>query len=702
MEKDGEEARSLLGLSIASAEHGLLLMMLPQSHMRLRGFRSLFFCIALLLMLISTMGCSTPVGVQRVGTKEAHYLLTASVLSTDTPSLSSLQVLSRLDLLEQFKDDPRAALAALHAVLLATYDPDRLNNRLFALAELSFFYAEQSQHRHGGSDYQCWALKGKLCSRERNPQKDETSVSRTYYLAAAVYAYAFLFPEDPHSTPIDSADPRLRLAYDLYNRSLTEGLMSPQAEEVVLASGRHALPFGVLDIDFAAAQFSWAGRQVEHFMPTVDLEVRGLRNRYRRPGIGAPLAASLAATTTALAPTGANRIPPRLKVPVTVFLRIEAPRRNLVAGALRGRLEIYAPDQVETVTINGQERPLEFDSTAALAYTLEEAQNVYAFEIGGFLKETFAAYFPQLQTQDGIFFLHPPHIERIPLVLVHGTASSPARWAELVNEIEGDPRLRDRYQIWLFVYETGNPIAYSGGRLRQALQNVVHELDPEGKAAALQRMVVIGHSQGGLLTKLTAIDSGTRFWDNISKTPLDELTMESETRELFRRSLFVTPLPFVKRVVFISTPHRGSYQAALRLGHLASWLVTLPSGLTQRTLTFMTQNQDKLLTQQLEKLPTSIDNMNPSHPFIKTLASIPVAAGITAHSIIPVLGKGPLAGGNDGVVEYDSAHIDGVASELVVRFGHSVQGHPKAIEEVRRILTEHLDETEGTRSGVQQ
>ncbi len=108
----------------------------------------------------------------------------------------------------------------------------------------------------------------------------------------------------------------------------------------------------------------------------------------------------------------------------------------------------------------------------------------------------------------------------------------------------------------------------------------------------------------------------------------------------------------------------------------------------------MTQNQDKLLIQQMEKLPTSVDNMNPSHPFIKTLASIPMAEGVKAHSIIPVLGTGPLSGGNDGIVAYDSAHIDGVASELVVRFGHSVQGHPKAIEEVRRILRAHLDEFE--------
>jgi hypothetical protein len=148
-------------------------------------------------------------------------------------------------------------------------------------------------------------------------------------------------------------------------------------------------------------------------------------------------------------------------------------------------------------------------------------------------------------------------------------------------------------------------------------------------------------------------------------------------------------------VIFISTPHHGSYQAALRLGRLSSWLVNLPGDLTKRTLNMITQNQDKMLVQKMEKLPTSVDNMNPSHPFIKTLASIPVAEGVAAHSIIPVLGNGPITSGDDGIVKYESAHIEGVESELVVRFGHSVQGHPQAIEEIRRILLEHLDGQKG-------
>ncbi len=644
----------------------------------------------LVIFALVAGACSTPVGVRRVGEREAHNLLTANALTSGTPSSDSLQVLIRQDLLAQFAQDPAAALATLRTRLQTTTDSRVFNNRLFALAELSFLHAEQRQGRRAGQGQQCLTQKGKICW--PGDELKEADTDRAYYLAAAVYAYAFLFPDDPADAPRDPADPRLRLAYDLYNRGLAEGLTTTDDEEVTLVSGPRPLPFGTLEIESTITGFSWAGYPLEHFVPAARLAVRGLSNRYRQPGIGAPLAASLAGGAADMpSAAGAKRIPLRLKVPVTTFLRLEHPRAQLRGSVLHGQLELYAPDLVETVMVDGQPRPLEFEPTAALAYTLEGSR-VYELEIAGFLREALRTYIPQSRTQDGLFFLQPPSTDRIPVVLVHGTASSPARWAELINELEGDPRIRARYQVWLFMYDTGNPVGYSGGRLRQALENVVQELDPAGQAPALQRMVVIGHSQGGLLTKLTAIDSGTRFWDNVSKTPFDQLTIEPETRELLRRSLFFTPLPFVKRVIFISTPQRGSYQAALRLGRLSSWLVSLPGDLTKRTLNVITQNQDKLLVQRLEKLPTSVDNMNPSHPFIKTLASIPMAQGVTAHSIIPVLGTGSVAAGDDGIVKYESAHIDEAASELVVRFGHSVQSHPQAIEEVRRILLEHLQQ----------
>ena len=93
-------------------------------------------------------------------------------------------------------------------------------------------------------------------------------------------------------------------------------------------------------------------------------------------------------------------------------------------------------------------------------------------------------------------------------------------------------------------------------------------------------------------------------------------------------------------------------------------------------------------------VPSAVDNMSPRHHFIRALQEIPVAPSITAHSIIAVEGDGPVEEGDDGVVAYSSAHIDGVESELVVQpSSHSTQGNPRTIEEVRRILRLHVGVT---------
>jgi pimeloyl-ACP methyl ester carboxylesterase len=282
-------------------------------------------------------------------------------------------------------------------------------------------------------------------------------------------------------------------------------------------------------------------------------------------------------------------------------------------------------------------------------------------------------------------------------VLVHGTASSPTRWAELVNELEGDRRIRERYQIWIFMYDTGNPIGYSAGRLRGALTAAVHEFDPAGTDPALQRMVVIGHSQGGLLTKLTAVDTGTRLWDHWTKKSFESVKLAPATKELVRQSMFFTPLPFVKRVVFISTPHRGAMMAAGRLGAFAGWLVRMPTTLVGQfagVVTAMGGNEDARIAALLRRPPTAIDNMSARQPFIEITSQIAVPPSIPSHSIIPVKGTGPYDHGNDGVVAYESAHVDWATSEKVVRWNHSCQGTPEAIEEVRRILYLHADEAD--------
>ncbi len=257
-------------------------------------------------------------------------------------------------------------------------------------------------------------------------------------------------------------------------------------------------------------------------------------------------------------------------MPVTAFVQIDNPRRAVVAGKLKRRLEIYAADRTSTVKLDGREVPLGLEPTAAFAYMLEGAL-VWEFEIAGF---RFAD--EQQILGDGLIMIQPYRPGRIPVVLVHGTASSPARWADMINELTHDPVIEGRYQFWLFQYNTGQPILYSAMLLRRTLRNVIDDLDPGGQDAALRQMVVIGHSQGGLLTKLMAVKSGNRFWENFSSEPFDQVEMAQDTRELLREAMFFDPVPSVKQVVFIATLHRGSYQATGWVVNLIRRLVRLP------------------------------------------------------------------------------------------------------------------------------
>jgi pimeloyl-ACP methyl ester carboxylesterase len=617
------------------------------------------------------VGCaSPPVRVERVDPQEVHRELTANVLSTGRPSPRTRQILERFALTEAFEDDPTATLALLHAELLPTGD----HRRLSALGELSFYYAEQSGDQR-------------------------------YFAVAAIYAWALLFPGAGEET-LDPSDPRVRLAYDLYNRGLTEALALNDHGEVLADPGIREveLPIGRLTIELPEHELVWAGHRLTSLVPAADLAVEGFRNRYRRSGIGAPLSGELGEQVIdGAAPR--ERFLPGLRVPATMIARVDDPRAALVSGDIRAHIEIYTPDESATVEIDGSDVPIEFETTSSLAAALADSP-FWDFELRGFFSGSFRPFRQAVMGTDilsressgeGLLFLSPYRPGHIPLVLVHGTASSPGRWADLVNELENDRAIHERYQIWLFIYNTGNPIGYSASLLREKLERAVAELDPRGRDPALRQMVVAGHSQGGLLTKLTAIDSGDRFWSNLSVVPPEQLDLDPRVRALVTASNFFTPLPFVKRVVFICTPHRGSFLAGLQLLSLspAKWisdLVALPSNLLQVSTELLTRNQDKLVLRGMSRLPTSIDNMTPGSPFIRTLASIRVAPGIHAHSIIAVRGSGPVRDRSDGVVAYQSAHIEGVESELLVRSSHSAQGHPETIEEMRRILLLHAAE----------
>ena len=596
-------------------------------------------------LLVLLAGCGTPIQVRRVNPRDVQLELSGNVISTGQIGPQVQIVLQQRDLWQTYKKDPEAAIAILHhAVVAGDTSPDVM----FALAEMSFRYAEQT---------------GK----------------QPYYLAATIYAFSFLFPDDPAQRP-DDFDPRLRIASDIYNLSLTSAFASADRSRVDLNSGTYKLPFGTIDILFDSGTARWDNLVLSDFTPADDLRVTGLRSRYRYYGVGASLAAGISSN----AKQAGFQVDRRVKVPVTALLRVDLTPHDLARGQLHGRIDLYPAYEPREVQVRGQSVPLEADPTAAFAYGLSDP-TIWSSEYSGFLRGDF---FDRAPSQ--LVALQPFAPEQIPVVFIHGTASSAGRWADLINDLQSDSVIRDHFQFWLFSYNTGNPVPFSALQLRTTLEAAVRTLDPAGRNPALHDIVLIGHSQGGLLAKMLVIDSGSRLWDAFSSKPLDQFHVSDSTRQLLRQALFVKPLPEVRRVVFIATPQHGSYVAGSWLGQLAARFVTLPLRLTRSLAEIVHGNVDALRANRGVQGFGSVWSMTPNNPALQALAAIPISPDVSFNSIIAVRGDGPIETGTDGVVTYKSAHIDGAESELVVRSGHSVQSNPHTVAEVRRILLLHL------------
>ncbi len=606
--------------------------------------------LLLLLVLGASAGCATPIGVKRVSPRVAYEELTRSALNSNECSGSTQVVLHRYGMEKQFEKAPAATLRALHEKACA----DDRRDLVYALAELNYLYADRLR---------------------RSNRSAKGRQARDYYLCSAMYAYQYLLGEGSEPPP-GPFDPRFRLACDLYNRALSLGLTTEDAGDgiVVLEGGPRDLPPGRVDVGFTKPAFEWKIEEIEKFIPADQFLVRGLSVRNRDYGLGAPL-------------IGVRKDPENIKetrrIPATVFLRVSGDLRAWNAGKMKASLELYSGFEQDSVEVAGKPVPLETDTTVPIAQRLNES---YVWKIG---KGQFLSAEQKIRT--GIYLVEPYEPGRVPVVFVHGTFSSPVGWAEMWNTLQADSVLRQRCQFWYFVYNSGNPVTYSAANLRDAIMNTLERIDPEGKDPALHEMVIIGHSQGGLLTKLTAVDTGDRLWRAISDESFDGVNMSPDTREELHRNFFVTPLPCVKRVVFISTPHRGSYLATSLARKIAGWFVALPGDVVGTSLELIRLREQLHLPPELgDNVPTSLDSMSPKNLVLLTLAEIPVAPGIKAHSIIPVEGEGDPEEGKDGVVAYTSAHVPYVESEFIVRGVHSCQGEPETIEEVRRILLENL------------
>jgi pimeloyl-ACP methyl ester carboxylesterase len=634
------------------------------------------------LCLAVLAGCSG-ITVKRADPTGLLDAWRASLVEAGDLSPRTLQTLHQLNLDELYHRRPALAYARLQ--LLAESDPQP--DSLFALAEMSYFL---------GHDAERW----------ENPH------AVAFYYFCAGYAYHYLFPPGespdkatalavpeggsslPTRLPPNTFDPRFRLACDLYNAGLAKCIRAAQRVGRLDPGRQLRLPTpegGGFTLSVVQKGFAWRPEEFGPLLFAADFRVVGLENQYRGYGLGVPLIGTLLPLNSTPSHTF---YPKDVNFPVTAFFRFDGGVADLRTQRA-GRLELYNPLAAQTVVVRDQAIPLETDLTIPLAYYLSKTD----FDSIGY--EAFLR--PDKVTKRiGMYLCEPYQPGKIPVVFVHGLLSSPVTWAPLYNDLRADPVLRERFQFWFYFYPTSNPYVASAADLRQTLAELRAQLDPGHHDPALDRMVFVGHSMGGLVSKLLTIDSGDNFWQLVSSEPFDHLKASSEARTELQRVFYFQREPEVRRVIFLATPHHGSSLSPSPPAKLLEKFVRLPKRLLTAAREVAKDNPEVLATLHNGELPTSLDLLAPGAPALELLAAEPRPAGVHFHSIIGVLPNGScfldrfLPGGTskegtDGVVPYTSAHLDGVDSEIIVPADHlHVHHHPLAVQEVRRILLEHL------------
>ncbi len=345
-------------------------------------------------------------------------------------------------------------------------------------------------------------------------------------------------------------------------------------------------------------------------------------------------------------------------------------------------LQLFDPVRRQSVGESTKGIALEIDLTTPLAYMWSRT-DLDRYRWSGFLRPENGL------ERANLLLIRPYEPHKIPVVMVHGLISTPLAWIPMLNELLRNPQIQDKYQFLLYMYPTGVPIPIAAASLRDSLRQAKQMYNPDGSDPEFDRMVLLGHSMGGILSKMMVVSSGDQLWRLYSDRSFEDILGPRPVLDELRRYFFFEPLPFVDRVVFLATPHGGSELSRGVVGRVSSNLIADPDSIQKLLYQLVKDNPDAFDSRKFRRLPTSIETLDTDSPILKALSDMqpaPPPAAAKMHSIIGSLRPGGVDRATDGVVPYRSASIKGVVGERVVRSDHGVQKDPEAIREVQSIL----------------
>jgi hypothetical protein len=580
------------------------------------------------------------------------------------PSDRTLLYLRKNNLLSRYKQDPVSVVQWMCQECRAEPNMESVH----AMAELSKLEADWSSQAY----------------------KPDQAVK--YYAHAVIHAYQFLF-DSKLNVQRNAYDPQFREICDIYNRSLESLLRLICKSDSLHAGESQFVGDQNLGVNLqVVVEGRWKKEEFERFELVNDYHVSGIDNSYRTYGLGVPLIA-IRKPIPQFESRYEKYYPPALALPLTAFLEVLEfdPANN--ESYLTAVLRLYDPLERTVLRSETRSAPLESDLTVPLAYYLNDPLlNTDVLSTVSLLDATVAAeYF-------GLYMLEPFDENKIPVIMVHGLWSNPVTWLTMFNDLRAHPILREHYQFWFYMYPTGQPFWISADDLRQDLAELRRDIDPTNSSRALQQIVLVGHSMGGLVARMQTVNSRDDFWDIVGSEPIDHLTGDPQTLQNVRELFYFRPDPAIHRVITIATPHQGSSYANNITRWLSHQAFRLPKMLTTDFDRFVKDNKTLLRNTKHLTIPTSIDSLSPQSPFIHALFAAQTNPQVKYHNIygnIPAsrfLPKVRAREPSDGVVSVASAKFPNAESELEVQAEHmQVHQHPESILEVKRILLKNVD-----------
>lgn len=454
-------------------------------------------------------------------------------------------------------------------------------------------------------------------------------------------------------------------AHNLYNFAVARSVQNIERADLQPWQASATIPTEDGNITLTGPRPTDAEHDPDRYdlFPTDALKIGGrfFKQRSAARGIGAPLVAVERAEN------------PQFRQQYKLS-RVYAPATAVIkSSGRRAELNFVDPFQAEYATLRNRRFPLAIDLSASTAMLIakDRPQRHGLSRLLNPQKYADTAWLCQLQPFDRA---------RTPVIFVHGLQSTPAIWAPMIDSLREDSWIRKHYQFWVYSYPTGYPYPYSAMLLRRDLEGIKRAFPGH------KRIILIGHSMGGMICRLMVTDAGDKIWRDFFGTSPAKTRLPGETRQLVEEAIVFNHQSNVKRVIFIATPHRGANMASHWIGRLGSSLVRTPRFFASVfTATKPLLSADPA-ARVLKRMPNSIDTLEPNDRFVQAVNKIPIAPGIPYHSIIGDRGRGDTPHSSDGLVSYWSSHLPGAESELIVHSNHDAQFDPAGIREVKRIL----------------